>query len=97
MPLGPIAAAAAVRVCKAPVASGLAREGYDICPGPACQAYKGFAAEHELSTRAVRETNSEIGPIRKGDWVLIDLWARFPGDENIYSDITWVGCLTDTD
>lgn len=33
-----------------------AREGYDICPGPACQAYKGFAAEHELSTRAVRET-----------------------------------------
>ncbi|HYI07907.1 MAG TPA: SpoIID/LytB domain-containing protein [Thermoanaerobaculia bacterium] len=33
-----------------------ASEGYDICPGPACQAYKGFAAEHELSTRAVRET-----------------------------------------
>jgi stage II sporulation protein D len=31
-------------------------EGYDICPGPACQAYKGFAAEHELSTRAVKET-----------------------------------------
>jgi len=29
-------------------------------------------------------------PIRKGDWVLIDLWARRPGDENIYSDITWV-------
>jgi len=31
-------------------------EGYDICPGPACQAYKGFAIEHEMSTRAVRET-----------------------------------------
>lgn len=31
-------------------------EGFDICPGPACQAYKGFAAEHELSTRAVKET-----------------------------------------
>jgi Xaa-Pro dipeptidase len=30
-------------------------------------------------------------PIRPGDWVLIDLWARIPGDENIYSDITWVG------
>lgn len=29
--------------------------------------------------------------IRKGDWVLIDLWARVPGNENIYSDITWVG------
>jgi hypothetical protein len=23
--------------------------------------------------------------------VLIDLWARMPGDENVYSDITWTG------
>lgn len=30
--------------------------------------------------------------IKKGDWVLIDLWARLPGEENIFSDITWVGC-----
>ncbi len=30
-------------------------------------------------------------PIRRGDWVLIDLWARLPGDENIFSDITWMG------
>lgn len=30
-------------------------------------------------------------PIVPGDWVLIDLWARRPGDENIYSDITWTG------
>ncbi|MEX2218740.1 MAG: M24 family metallopeptidase [Phycisphaerales bacterium] len=31
-------------------------------------------------------------PIRRGDWVLIDLWARVPGEENIFSDITWVAC-----
>jgi stage II sporulation protein D len=31
-------------------------EGYDICPGPACQAYIGFGGEHPLSTQAVRET-----------------------------------------
>lgn len=31
-------------------------EGYDICPGPACQAYKGFSGEDEMSNRAVRET-----------------------------------------
>ncbi len=37
-----------------------ASEGYDICPGPACQAYKGFSGEHELSTRAVRETAGMI-------------------------------------
>ena len=30
-------------------------------------------------------------PIRPGDWVLIDLWARVKGDHNIYSDITWTG------
>ncbi|CAN5594003.1 M24 family metallopeptidase [soil metagenome] len=30
--------------------------------------------------------------IQKGDWVLIDLWARVPGEENIFSDIPWVGC-----
>lgn len=29
--------------------------------------------------------------IRKGDWVLIDLWARQPGLEHIFADITWVG------
>jgi stage II sporulation protein D len=33
-----------------------ASEGYDICPGPACQAYKGFSAEADLSTKAVHGT-----------------------------------------
>ena len=31
-------------------------------------------------------------PIRPGDWVLIDLWARCPGQENVFADITWVAC-----
>ncbi len=35
-------------------------EGYDICPGPACQAYIGFSGEHELSTRSVTETRGLI-------------------------------------
>jgi Xaa-Pro dipeptidase len=34
---------------------------------------------------------TDPAPIHGGDWVLIDLWARRPGEENIYSDITWVG------
>jgi SpoIID/LytB domain protein len=37
-----------------------ASEGYDICPGPACQAYKGFSGEHEMSTRAVKETSGLV-------------------------------------
>lgn len=36
------------------------REGYDICPGPACQAYKGFSGEDPLSDRAVKETNGLV-------------------------------------
>jgi len=30
-------------------------------------------------------------PIKRDDWILIDLWARLPGDQNVFSDITWVG------
>jgi Xaa-Pro dipeptidase len=28
--------------------------------------------------------------IHRGDWILIDLWARYPGDAHVFSDITWV-------
>ncbi len=31
--------------------------------------------------------------IKRGDWVLIDLWARTPGEQHIFSDITWCGCV----
>jgi Xaa-Pro dipeptidase len=30
-------------------------------------------------------------PIRRGDWVLIDLWAKEPGGGTVYGDITWTG------
>lgn len=33
--------------------------------------------------------------IRNGDWILLDLWARRPGDEHIFSDITWVAYAGD--
>ncbi len=33
-----------------------ATEGFDICPGPACQAYKGFSGEEPMTDQAVRET-----------------------------------------
>jgi stage II sporulation protein D len=31
-------------------------EGFDICPGPACQAYLGFSGEEALSSQAVEQT-----------------------------------------
>ncbi len=36
-------------------------------------------------------TQTNCSVIRPGDWLLIDLWARTPGEANIFSDITWVG------
>lgn len=30
-------------------------------------------------------------PVRKGDWILIDLWARYPGQQHLFADITWMG------
>jgi stage II sporulation protein D len=35
-------------------------EGYDICPGPACQAYKGFSGEEPLTNQAVKETSGLV-------------------------------------
>jgi Xaa-Pro dipeptidase len=33
--------------------------------------------------------------IQTGDWVLIDLWAREAGAENVYADITWTAYVGD--
>ncbi len=55
-------------------------------PDPPIVAVNGHAGDPHYAPSAANPT-----PIKKGDWVLIDLWARVPGDENIYSDITWVG------
>lgn len=30
-------------------------------------------------------------PLRKGDWVLLDVWAKPRGEDAIYADITWCG------
>jgi Xaa-Pro aminopeptidase len=34
--------------------------------------------------------------IRKGDLVLMDMWAKLDGPENVYYDITWVGYCGET-
>ncbi|HVC35522.1 MAG TPA: M24 family metallopeptidase [Chloroflexota bacterium] len=36
-------------------------------------------------------TAAASSPIRGGDWVLIDLWAKQPGPNAVYGDTTWVG------
>ena len=40
------------------------------------------------------EQNS--APIGSGDFVLLDLWAREPGADAVYADITWTGFVGET-
>jgi Xaa-Pro aminopeptidase len=40
-------------------------------------------------------SEATLTPIRKGDLVLIDLWARHQGPDDVYADITWVGFCGD--
>jgi Xaa-Pro aminopeptidase len=35
-------------------------------------------------------------PIRADDWMLVDLWAKEIGEENVFADITWVAMLSET-
>lgn len=41
-------------------------------------------------------TAESSSPIREGDFVLIDLWAREAGEGTVFGDITWVGYVGDT-
>jgi len=36
-------------------------------------------------------TDSNSSPIRSGDWVLIDMWAKLDRPGSVYYDITWTG------
>ncbi len=35
-------------------------------------------------------TSTLYSPIQRGDLILFDFWARFPQDDAIYADYTWV-------
>ncbi len=67
------------------IRDGFAREGLEYPDGPIV-AVNGHAADPHYEPSADHPAR-----INKGDWILIDLWARIPGEENIYSDITWTG------
>ncbi|HEX9049648.1 MAG TPA: M24 family metallopeptidase [Anaeromyxobacter sp.] len=57
---------------------------------PPIVAVNGHAADPHYAPSAATPT-----PIRRGDLVLIDLWARGKGPRDVYADITWVGFCGD--
>lgn len=57
---------------------------------PPIVAVNGHAADPHYAPSAGTPT-----PIRPGDLVLIDLWARGKGPRDVYADLTWVGFCGD--
>jgi Xaa-Pro aminopeptidase len=55
---------------------------------PPVVAVNGHAGDPHYEPTAERPT-----PIRRGDWLLVDLWARENRPGTVYADSTWVACL----
>ena len=72
------------------IRSRFREEGMEAPDGPIVAVNEHGADPHFDPTPANSHT------IAWGDWVLIDLWARMEGEENMYADITWTGCVGDT-
>ena len=72
------------------IRSRFREEGMEAPDGPVVAVNEHGADPHFDPTPA----NSHV--IAPGDWVLIDLWARMEGEENMYADITWTGYVGDT-
>ena len=52
---------------------------------------RGAAEQRQSALRA--ESRTRRGPIRAGDLLLLDVWAKFEQPRSVYYDITWVGYL----
>lgn len=58
-------------------------EGMIVTDGPA------VAVNEHASDPHFDPTPDNSVEIKRGDWVLIDLWTRLPGEDDMFGDITW--------
>ena len=65
-------------------------EGMVVTDGPVVAANAHAADPHFEPT----EENSSV--IRRGDWILIDLWTRQPHEDAMFADITWTAFVGDS-
>lgn len=66
------------------IAARLERGGFDT-DHPAIVGVNAHSADPHYAP--VAGASAQIG---RGDWILIDLWARRPGEHHVFADITWV-------
>jgi len=57
---------------------------------PNCSVNANAANPHHEPTREVHSA------VQKGDFVLIDLWAKKKKDRSVYADITWTGVMSES-
>jgi Xaa-Pro dipeptidase len=67
------------------VLQGFAREGLFTDHGPIVGANANAANPH------YEPTDAGFAPIRRGDFVLLDMWAKLDEAGSVYYDITWTG------
>ena len=65
-------------------------EGMVVTDGPVVAANAHAADPHFEPT----EQNASV--IRRGDWILIDLWTRLPHEDAMFADITWTAYIGDS-
>lgn len=68
---------------KAFINNRFLEEGMIVTDGPA------VAVNEHASDPHFDPTPENSVEIKRGDWVLIDLWTRMPGEDDMFGDITW--------
>ena len=66
------------------------KRGLVTSSDPNCSVNENSANPHYEPTREIHS------PLHKGDYVLLDLWAKKDKPRSVYADITWMGFLGET-
>lgn len=65
-------------------------EGLEATDGPIVAVNQHASDPHFEPTADLSST------LKAGDWVLIDVWGRLPGDDSMFGDITWTAYVGET-
>ena len=71
------------------IRSRFRESGLVVTDGPAVQVNEHASDPH------FDPTPENSFRIKRGDWVLIDLWTRLPGEDDMFGDITWTAYVGD--
>ncbi|MCX6121682.1 MAG: Xaa-Pro peptidase family protein [Ignavibacteriales bacterium] len=72
------------------MSSEFKKRGLVTSSDPNCSVNANSANPHYEPTKEIHS------PLHKGDYVLLDLWAKKDKQRSVYADITWMGFLGDT-